>query len=72
MADRCMVPKVDIKPGFSMLPPLFRPADEVNASFDRIFHYIDGNYKLRVHHFLLKSIVENNLFTEIDEDENSV
>jgi hypothetical protein len=62
MADRCNVPKVDIKPGFNMLPHLVRPAEEVNATYDKVFHYIDGNYKHKVHHYLLKSISEKKLF----------
>jgi len=62
MADRCNVPKVDIKAGFNMLPHLVRPATEVNATYDKVFHYVDHHYKHRVHHFLLKSIIKKQLF----------
>ena len=69
MADRCMVPKVDIKPGFNMLPHLIRPVEDVNATYDKVFHYVDGNYKLRLHHFLMKSIVENEMFLKNENDD---
>jgi hypothetical protein len=62
MADRCNVPRVDIKAGFNMLLHLVRPAREVNATYDKVFHYVNGYYKRRVHHFLLKSIIKKQLF----------
>ena len=55
----CTVPTM---PGFNMLPHLIRPVEQVNATFDKVFHYVDGNYKLQVHHFLMTNIVENKLF----------
>ena len=53
-----------------MLPRYIRDPEVVNATFDMIFHYIDGRYKMRVHHYLMKSIVENKMFqnwTELEE-----
>jgi hypothetical protein len=56
MADRCFLPKVDIKEGFNMLPHHLPDPDKANATVDKVFHYIDGNYKLRVHQHLMKAL----------------
>jgi hypothetical protein len=59
MADRCLLPKVDIKEGFNMLPHLVGPPENVKWNYDKIFHYIDSNFKIKVHHFLMKSLANN-------------
>ena len=59
MADRCLLPKFDIKEGFHMLPHQVGSPESVKWNFDKIFHYVDSNYKLRVHHFLMKALTEN-------------
>ena len=58
MADRCQVPKVDIKDGFNMIPPIKHPRD-VTWNFDHVFHYTDNEKKLKIHHYLMKAYAEN-------------
>jgi hypothetical protein len=48
--------------GLNMLPRSIHDPEVVNATFDMIFHYIDGRYKMQVHHYLMKSIIENKMF----------
>jgi hypothetical protein len=56
MAKRCFLPKVDIKAGLNMLPEHLPHPDLVNAAYDKVFHYIDSNYKLRVHQNLMNAL----------------
>jgi hypothetical protein len=56
--------------GLNMLPHTIRDPALVNATFDMIFHYVDGRYKIRLHHYLMNSIVDNKMFqnwTELEE-----
>jgi len=66
MADRCFVPKVDIKPGLNMMPWLIRTAENGSATADMIYHYVEGRFKHTVHQKIMSSIVRDQLFQEID------
>ncbi len=57
MADRCKLPKLDIKDGLHMIPPI-KPAKKVVWNVDKIFHYADTNFKIKVHHLLTRAYAE--------------
>jgi hypothetical protein len=59
MADRCLLPKLDIKEGFNMLPHLVGPPKNIKWDYDKIIHYVDSDYKMKVHHYLMKALSES-------------
>ncbi len=60
MADRCSLPKHHLE-GFTMFRPN-KPIQNVDKNSDILFHYVDKNYKIKVHRFLLKAYALDSSF----------
>lgn len=57
MADRCSLPKHHLD-GFTMFRPN-KPIGEVDKNSDILIHYVDTNYKVRLHRVLTQSLAKD-------------